>query len=78
MSGRTLSALDQRVLRGDVPQTGRDRLRYATGIFSPRLLLNVNEITTKIKGIGSIVPITEARSGRGSLCWNKDLVILKI
>ena len=61
MSSRTLRAVNQRALWGNVPKTGRDRLRYATGKFLPRLLLNVHETAAKIEHIGSIASITEAR-----------------
>ena len=55
------SYVDQGVLWGDVPESGRDRLRCATSILSLRLLLSVDGMTTTVEGIGSITPITEVR-----------------
>ena len=45
-------------VRGDVLKSGRDRLRRARNILSPRLLLDEDEITAKT---GPITSITEAR-----------------
>jgi len=49
--------MDQRVLGGKVPKSGRDRLRCV--MLS---VLNVDEIAATIEvRLGSITPITEAR-----------------
>ena len=61
MDEESNSYADQGVLCGDVPESGRDRLRCATGILSLRLLLSMDGMTTTIEGIGSITPITEVR-----------------
>ena len=65
--------MDQIVLWGDLPGGGRDRLRCATSILSPRLLLNVNTITATT---GSIAPIAEARFEEWPEVW-KNYVMLE-
>ena len=75
MSGRTLCAVDQRVLWGDIQESGRDKSRYATGIFSPRLHLNVDEIAAKVEGVGSITPIAEARFEERVEIWREFVML---
>ena len=69
--------MDQIVLWRDVPKSCRDRVGCAYSIVSCRLLLNVNEITATIEGIGLITPITEARFEELVEIWRKCVILEK-
>ena len=60
--------------RGDVPKSGRARLRRARCILSPRLLLDEDEITAKT---GPITSITEARFEERVEAWKNCIMLGK-
>jgi len=69
--------VNQRVLWGDVPTGGRNRLRCATSMLSPMFILKVGEATTIVEGIWSITHVTEARFKGWVEIWNRCFTLEK-
>ena len=72
MSSRTVTRSYS--VRGDAPKSGCNGPRCATSIFSPRLPLDVDEITATT---GPITPITEARSEERVEAWKNYFIPLE-
>jgi len=48
----------------------------ATGVLSPRLLLNMSKISVTIEGIGSVAPVTEGFEEWVEI-WKKGIMLEK-